>query len=82
MPAGTSTELVRNGSSAITSADGDVADRSGGRVCGAANGYAPRAAIFATASCWARSATVAANRCQAMSGSGPLSNSTSRPFAS
>ena len=38
MPAGTSTELVRNGSSASTSADGDVADRRGGRVCGAANG--------------------------------------------
>ena len=38
MPAGTSTELVRNGSSASTSADGDVADRCGGRVCGVANG--------------------------------------------
>ena len=38
MPAGTSTELVRNGSSATISADGDVTDRCGARVCGAANG--------------------------------------------
>ena len=38
IPAGTSTELVRNGSPAMTSADGDVTDRCGGRVCGAANG--------------------------------------------
>ena len=38
MPAGTSTELVRNGRPVSTSADGEVADRCGGRVCGVANG--------------------------------------------
>ena len=38
MPAGTSTEFLRYGTLATTSADGELLDSRGSRVCGAANG--------------------------------------------
>ena len=79
MPAGTSTELRRKVTFASTSVDGDVHDSRGGRVCGVANGYAPKPTICVTSSSTAMSLTARANRRHAMSGSGPVSRSTSRP---
>jgi hypothetical protein len=48
MPAGTSTELFKYGTLAMTSAEGELLDRRGGRVCGEANGYDPNATIWYT----------------------------------
>ena len=79
MPAGTSTLFFRNGTEAISSADGELLDSRDGRVCGVANGYAPSTTTIRTPSSIARSVTVAAKPRHAASGSGPVSTSTSSP---
>jgi len=67
---------------AIHSADGVVTEMFTARVWGRAKGYAPRANIWRTPMCTARSATHVAKAFQRESGSVPVSSSTSRPLAS